>query len=95
MAKAKPLTRVHSRSEQDSYAPLQKSKRYVRANSPKIVHGEQGTKFENIRGRYSEPDQQESEDLKTDKELRSRVLGRRNKLTARVAGLRTARLKKR
>lgn len=87
MSKAKPLTRVHKRSEQDAITRTSKGRRYVRANSPSIVHGEQGTKAANIRGRYSEPDPQESEDLKEDRELRSRVYGRRNKLTARVAGL--------
>lgn len=90
MAKAKPLTRVHSRSEQDSMTRTSRGGRYTRANSPAIVHGEQGTKSANIRGRFSEPDPQETEDLKNDKELRSRVLGRRNKLTARVAGLKKA-----
>lgn len=87
MSKAKPLTRVHSRSEQDTLTRTSKSRRYLRANSPSVVHGEQGTKAANIRGRFSTPDPQEFEDLKQDKELRSRALGRRNKLTARVAGL--------
>jgi hypothetical protein len=87
MSKAKPLTRVHNRSEQDALTRTSKSRRYLRANSPSIVHGAQGTKTANIRGRYSTPDPQEFEDLKQDKELRSRALGRRNKLTARVAGL--------
>lgn len=91
MSKAKPLTRVHKRSEQDALTRSNpRSRRYTRANSPSIVHGEQGTKDANIRGRYSEPDTQEAEDLKNDRELRSRVLGRRNKLTARVAGLKKA-----
>jgi hypothetical protein len=91
MSKAKPLTRVHKRSEQDTITRSgSNSRRYIRANSPSVVHGEQGTKFENIRGRYSEPDPQEAEDLKSDRELRSRALGRRNKLTARVAGLKKA-----
>jgi hypothetical protein len=91
MPKARPLTRVHTRSEQDAVtrrAP--DSRRYVRANSPEIVHGTQGTKNENVRGRYSKPDEQESADLKTDKELRARAIGRRNKLTARVASLKKA-----
>ncbi len=87
MSKARPLTRIHKRSEQDVLTRMSKGRRYVRANSPTIVHGEQGMKSENIRGRFSQPDLQEFEDLKEDRELRSRVLGRRNKLTARVAGL--------
>jgi hypothetical protein len=91
MAKAKPLTRVHKRSEQDAVTRSNSnSRRYTRANSPAIVHGQQGTKSANIRGQFSEPDPQEAEDLKNDRELRSRVLGRRNKLTARVAGLKKA-----
>jgi hypothetical protein len=87
MSKAKPITRVHTVSEQDSCAPVSGTHRYTRANSPRQVHGERGTKSENVRGRFSEPDPKEVEDMKNDPELRARTFGRRSKHTSRVAGL--------
>lgn len=88
MSKARAITRVHTRSEQERIVRLPGSRRYVRANSPQVVRGAQGTRTENVRGRYSSLDQREDASIRNDKELRARSLGRRNKLTAQVAGLR-------
>ncbi|MGZ6333804.1 MAG: hypothetical protein ACXWP5_14365 [Bdellovibrionota bacterium] len=91
LPKAKPLTRIHRRSEMDACIHrIPGSKRYVRANSPELTHGEAGSKFENIRGRYSVPDPRETEDIKNDRALRLRAMGRLGKLFAKVAGLRWA-----
>lgn len=88
MSKAKPITRVHTRSEQTRLIRVGKGRRYLRANSPELVHGEQGTRTENIRGRFSTPNPSEDEDLREDRQIRARSLGRRNKMTAQVASLR-------
>jgi hypothetical protein len=93
MSKAKPLTRIHNRAElRDSLAPRSASTkdRYNRENSPKVIHGNAGMKSDNVRGRYSEPDRQELEDIANDKVLRARTFGRRNKLTATVRALKKA-----
>lgn len=91
MSKAKPLTLIHKRAElRNSFAPRRNRKRYDRENSPRIIHGEAGMKSENVRGRYSELNRKELEDIKNDKELRARTFGRRNKLTATVKALKKA-----
>ena len=84
MTKAKPITRVHTRSEQEHLIQLKNSRRYVRANSPTLVHGRQGTKIENIRGLYSQPDLR---GILNDKASLARSTGRRNKATATIASL--------
>jgi hypothetical protein len=85
MSKAAPLTRVHTRSEQDKII-RERPGHYLRVLSPGAVHGiDIGTKSENVRGRYSKPDLR---GMQSDKELRARASGRRNKLTAQVAALR-------
>jgi hypothetical protein len=93
MSKAKPLTRIHRRAELiDSFAPQsgKKKNRYARENSPKLIRGRAGAKTDNVRGRYSELDPQELEDMKNDPELRARATGRRNKLTATARALKKA-----
>jgi hypothetical protein len=87
MTKAKAITRVHTRSEQEKMIRLPDSRRYVRANSPTLVHGFQGTRSENIRGQYSSPN---FKDAMTDPGERARAFGRRNKATATVASLKKA-----
>jgi len=87
MSKAKPLTRIHKRAELiDSSIPksgAKTHKRYIRENSPRIVHGEAGMKTDNIRGRYSELNPDELEQIQTDRELRTRSFGRSSKIAAR------------
>jgi hypothetical protein len=86
MSKAAPLTRVHTRSEQERIIHPEHGSKYSRAQSPGVVHGvDVGTKTDNVRGRYSEPDET---GMASDRELRARANGRRNKLTAQVAALR-------
>ena len=93
MSKAKPLTRIHKKAELlDSFTPqsTKRKQHYIRDKSPRITRGQAGFKSDNIRGRFSEPDAQLLEDIKNDPELRARVQGRRNKLTAKARALKKA-----
>src|SRR4051812_11865757 len=81
MTRKAHVTRIHIASEQDALSRKSpESRNYIRVRSPEIVHGvEVGTKSENVRGRFSEPD---LHDFQEDPELRARAFGRRHKLSA-------------